>query len=200
MKQSSTFTHLQRWCCSLCFLLIATSVVVAGEEPLTLRPPKDELRPSFWEQHGWMIVLAAFALLAAVAFLIRLLQRPKPVVVIPPEIMARQALSALQNRPEDAALVAEVSRILKRYIYSTFNLPRGELTTTEFHQALQAHPHIGPELANDIGTFLREFDERKFAPLAPTLPPKPAVASAGELVEQLERRRRPLPPPIPPTP
>ena len=123
MKQSSIFTCLQRWCWSLCSLLITTSAFAAGEEPLTLRPPKDELRPSFWEQHGWIIVLAAFALLGLVAFLIRLLQRPKPVVVIPPEIAVRQALSALQNRPEDAALVTEVSRILKRYICSTFNLP-----------------------------------------------------------------------------
>ncbi|MDB6112360.1 MAG: hypothetical protein JWR69_4110 [Pedosphaera sp.] len=190
MKRPSTFTRLQSWWWPVCFLLVATTAVAAGDELPTLRPPRDELRPSFWEQHGWIIMLAAFALLGAVAFLIRWLQRPKPVVAIPPETTARQAFSALQDRPEDAALVGEVSRILRRYIYSAFNLPHEELTTTEFNQALQTHPQIGAELATAVGNFLRQSDERKFAAVASAVPPQPVLAGASELVEKLERQRQ----------
>src|SRR5204862_7846829 len=96
-----------------------------------LRPPRPELRPSFLEQHGWVVVLAVAVVLVAIARWARWRARSKPVVVVPPEALARTALENLRSRTEDVALAGEVSRILRRYVAAAFNLPPDELTPAE---------------------------------------------------------------------
>jgi hypothetical protein len=129
-----------------------------------LAPPVGEIPPTFWEQHGTMILLAGIALIAAAALILWKLLQPKPPVILRPEILAREALTKLLRQPEDGKLLSDVSQILRRYIIAAFELPAAELTTTEFCAALAASENIGRELAGLISDFLRECDKRKFAP------------------------------------
>src|SRR5205823_4147490 len=124
----------------------------------------------FWEQHGGLILLAAFLALAAAALWLKWRRRVKPAAGVPPEVVARAALGRLRGSTEDAAVVAEVSRIFRQYVMAVFGLPGGELTTTELHHALQSHPQATPDLTNAVIEFLRHCDEWKFAPVPPPLP------------------------------
>ena len=86
-----------------------------GEIP-ALRPPHAELAPTYWEQHGTAVVLCGVLFLILVGAAIWFLTRPKPPVVVPPEVLARKALEPLGQRPEDGALLSQVSQILRHYV------------------------------------------------------------------------------------
>ncbi len=133
-----------------------------------------------------MISLGCFALAVAAA-LVWFLTRPKPPVILPPAVQARQALEALRQLAEDGALLSRVSQILRRYFAAAFGLPPGELTTAEFCRALAGLEPVGSELAGEVSDFLRQCDQRKFAPAAPA-PPLGAVAQALKLIDLAEAR------------
>jgi hypothetical protein len=114
--------------------------------------------------------------------------RSKPPVIVPPEVQARQALEPLRQQPEDGALLSRVSQILRHYVTATFDLPPGELTTTEFCVAIAGHAQIGLELSVTLSEFLRQCDQRKFS-LPPPAPPFGAVAQAFKLIDQAQTRR-----------
>jgi hypothetical protein len=135
----------------------------------------------------WVVILGvlSLALVGAVAWL---LTRPKPPVVVPPEVQARQALELLRQQPEDGALLSCISQILRRYVIAAFELPPGELTTTEFCRAIAGHGQIGSELSTALSEFLRQCDQRKFSPSAPA-PPLGAAAQALKLIDQAQTRR-----------
>ena len=180
------------------YLSFVCSAAFAAEEDKLL-PPHDELQPSFWELHGWWIIAGAVLILAILALLIAWLRRPKPEEITPPEILARRALEALRGRAEDAVLVVEVTRILRRYVLAAFGLAPDELTTSEIRRTLQHSAPVDPELATAITDFLRECDERKFAP-APPAPQPGVVDCALALLEKIEAsRRQPLPSVLPVT-
>ena len=105
-------------------------------------------------------------------------------------------------------VLSEASQILRRYVAAAFAWPPAELTTAEFSAALAGDEKIGPELARTLSNFLRECDERKFAPAgvvgvqasacsdsAPATPGtlkrelQPAAVRALELVSAAEARR-----------
>ena len=65
-------------------------------------------------------------LLALVALAVWWLTRPKPPVVVPPEVQARQALEPLRQQAEDGAVLSQVSQILRHYVSAAFALPPGE--------------------------------------------------------------------------
>jgi hypothetical protein len=117
-----------------------------------------------------------------------LLTRPKPSVIVPPAIEARRSLEPLRHRAEDGQVLSQVSQILRHFFAATFGLTPGELTTSEFCQAIQAAEPVGPELSVKVSRFLQQCDERKFA-LSPPRPPLGAVAQATELIDQAEVRR-----------
>src|SRR5208282_4786243 len=98
-----------------------------GEIP-ALRPPHPEMAPTFWEQHGVGVVVCVALFLALIGIAIWFLTRPKPPVVVPPEVLARKALEPLGQRAEDGALLSQVSQILRHYVSAAFNLPPIELT------------------------------------------------------------------------
>jgi hypothetical protein len=156
-----------------------------------LRPPHAEIPPTFWEQHTASISLASFALLALVGMVIWFATRPKPPVIIPPEVRARCDLESLRRLPEDGRVLSKVSQAVRRYFGAAFALPSGELTTAEFCQAIAAKGAIGADLANSTSDFLRRCDERKFAPetAAGTMG---AAEYALMLVEQAEAIREQL--------
>jgi hypothetical protein len=183
---------------ALCLWLVATQSLLAAatnapgpDDIPPLRPPHAEMPPTFWEQHGFWVILVGVLLLALVGAAAWFLLRPKPPAGVPPEIQARQALEPLRPQPEDGPLLSRVSQVLRHYVGAAFNLPPGELTTAEFCRALAAHSPIGAELSAALGEFLRQCDQRKFSPPAPA-PPLSAVAQALKLIELAEARRAEL--------
>src|ERR1051326_690308 len=172
--------------------LIPSSLLAATNSDLDtippLRPPRGEIPPTFWEQHGvWIIAGGCFALLGVVAF-VWWLARPKPPVVLPPEVQARQGIEEFLGQPESGLMLSRISQILRRYFVAAFALPAGELTTAEFCALITTQDQIGADLANTVVQFLRECDQRKFAPLAPQ-PPLEAANRALALIESAEKRR-----------
>jgi len=153
-----------------------------------LRPPHAEIPPTLWEQYGLWVILFGVLVLGLVCVAAWFLTRPKPPVIVPPEVQARQALEPLREQPEDGALLSRVSQILRHYVIAAFDLPPGELTTAEFCRAIAGHGQIGPELSTAFSEFLRQCDQRKFAPPAPA-PPFGAVAQALKLIDEAQTRR-----------
>ena len=166
------------------WLSVVPVVALAAAEPIPdLQPPRGELRPGFWEQHAWMVAAGALLLLAMLAIWLWWLRRPKPAISILPEAQARSALETLRGRPEDDALVTEVSHILRHYVLAAFNLPPEELTTAELRRSLEARTN--PRLHAALFGFLCRCDERKFAP-AHLTHPMDSVPAALELIEKIE--------------
>jgi len=152
-----------------------------------LAPPRELMPPAFWEQHETALIVAAFALLASACLIIKLLLRPQPPVILPPELVARQALDRLQRLPEDGKIVSEISQILRRYVIAALEFPRGELTTTEFSAALAGNSKINPELVQSIVSFLSECDQWKFSGADPAAPIN-AAARALVLIAGVQAR------------
>ncbi|HOC54684.1 MAG TPA: DUF4381 family protein [Verrucomicrobiota bacterium] len=177
-------------CSSFLVLAAATSPPSADDLP-PLRPPHAELPPTFWEQHSLWVIVAGIFLLGLAGAAAWLLTRPHPPAAVPPEVQARQTLEALRHQPEDGALLSRVSQTLRHYVHAAFDLPPGELTTTEFCRAVAGHGAIGPELSTALGEFLRACDRHKFSPPAP-VPSLGAVSRALQLIEQAEARRAQL--------
>jgi hypothetical protein len=182
-------------------VLLPFAALADGDLP-PLQPPHSDLLPTFWEQYHWAVVAAALAALALLVLLIVWLRRPRPTVIIPPDVIARRALEALRGQPENGVLLMKVSGILRRYVIFACGLPPGELTTAEVCRAVAERAQFNPELADAITNFFRQCDERKFAP-APPASDLGAVSGALALLEKIEQRRRELltstPPPIPKT-
>ena len=197
---------LAAFCCAVTPLWGATNSE-SEDEILKLSPPHGELPPTLWEQYGAWTLLAAVVLVALASFVAWWWLRPKPPVVVPIEVRARQELAVFQQRNEDGRTLSQVSRVLRRYVVAAFELPPDELVTSEFCRLLAGHERIGPELAAAVGEFLRRCDEHKFAPPHSPTPmewdsasslsspagrmpvPPGAAARALELVELGEARR-----------
>lgn len=156
-----------------------------------LSPPYGELPPTFWEQHGISVILAGLGVIALVAFGVWLVLRPKPKIIVPPEILARQALEALREQPEDGACLSRISQVLRSYFIAAFQLAPGELTTTEFSRVLAGCKQIDVGLVAAVADFLRECDGRKFSAAAASAP-LGAANRALQLVARAEERRAQL--------
>lgn len=174
----------------LCSLPLVAGAQTNDDIP-PLRPPHAEIPPTFWEEHTTSVSLLGFAVLALIGFAIWFLTRPKPPVIVPPEVQARGELESLRKVPEDGRVLSKVSQAVRRYFGAAFALPPGELTTAEFCRAIAGNEQFGSEVADTTADFLRRCDERKFAPGAP--PQATAAAEyALKLVEQAESRREQL--------
>ena len=157
-----------------------------------IRPPHAELPPTFWEQHSAGISVIGVLLLALLGLAVWWLTRPRPPVVIPPQVLAREALAALPVTSSEGERLSQVSRIVRHYIQQAFELPRAELNTTEFCRVVAEHADIGPELARALAEFMRDSDRRKFSAEPPTPAAVNVVTQALALIEQGEARREHL--------
>lgn len=172
----------------LMFLVLSALPCCAQADPSALpplAPAYGELPPTFWERHQYPIILVGVALLAVAVPILRVWLRPATPVVLPPEVLARQALGKLSARPEDGNLLSEVSQILRRYVSRALELPSGEMTTAEFCATLVAGGKIKPELVESLSCFLHECDQRKFSPL-PVAAPVHGARRALEFVAAVE--------------
>ena len=151
-----------------------------------LVPAYGEIPPTFFELHKTTVIIGVFALIAFAFLLGKTLLRPESKTVLPPEVVAREALKKLLRPPEDGKLLSEVSQILRHYAVAMFGLSTAEMTTKEFCAALAANEKIGTEVSNSIANFLRECDEQKFS-LSPTASLN-AAARALELIALAEKR------------
>ena len=183
--------------CSLldvgCWMFLLLSALplcaqTATNELPALVPAYGEMPPTFWEQHGALVLVGSLALVALAAWGIWKLLQPKPPVIVPPEVVALKALTKLGAQPEDRRLLGEVSQILRGYIITAFELPAAELTTAEFCAALVDNKIIGGQLAESAAILLRSCDEQKFSS-APTTAPLTAVARALDFILVAETRR-----------
>ena len=165
----------------------ATNISAGDGDLAKLRPPRGEIPPTFWERYSIWIIASSLVFLALLGIIVWIVTRPKPPIIVPAEIRAKQALGSLLTKPEDGLLLSKVSQILRHYTAEAFALPPGELTTTEFCRLIASHEGIGPELAGTISEFLRRCDERKFTPAPPTAP-MTAAATALRLVETAQGR------------
>lgn len=156
-----------------------------------LHPPRAEIPPGFWEQHGAWVVAGIVVLLALAGFAVWYWRRPRPEMATPPELEARQTLESLRGKPEDGAVLSRVSQAVRHYFNRAFALPPEETTTTEFCRLVAGREEVGTALAEDLGNFLRRCDEHKFAPPAPR-PPLDAAGEGMQLVERAEAHRAAL--------
>ena len=176
-----------------CWLFLTTSVsqLFAQSNPNALpalSPIYPEIQPTFWERDGIAVVIAGIVFFILVGLIVWLLRRPRPAVTVPAAVVAREALAGLLRQPENGNVLSEISQILRRYLIAAFGFPAAELTTAEFSAVLAGSQKISAELAQAISSFLRECDQRKFAPINPNHPLN-AAARALELVELAERHR-----------
>jgi hypothetical protein len=154
-----------------------------------LAPAYGEIPPTFWEQHGNAILIIGFVLIALAGALVWIFLRPQPPVVVPPEVVAREILAKLRRQPENGQVLSEVSQTLRRYLLAAFGFPAGEWTTSEFCAALAGSEKVGAQLAQAVAGFLRECDQRKFAPVNAAAPFE-AASRALELIGQAELRAK----------
>lgn len=181
--------------CVIALLLTVSSFnVVHAQSPddfPELRPPRGEIPPGFWMEHGWQVIVGGALALLILGVLTWLLFRPKAKSPIPPEIKARRELESLRGALEDGAALSRISRIVRTYFAEAFRFPPGELTTSEFCQMVAASNGIGDDLAAELTAFLRRCDEQKFAPGA-VQPDMHFFSEALALVERGESRRAEL--------
>lgn len=191
---------------AVAFGLLSTTFTRAQEdtnEIPQIRPLHAELPPTYWEQHCGLIITLSAVVVLAVGLLIWWSTRPRPVIVTPPEILARKALQALPPDLTEGVLLSQVSQILRLYLREAFNLPKRELTTTEFCRILY-NRQIGSELARALAEFFRDSDRRKFSLETGVPISVNAVTVALSLIEKSEARRGgppdlTVPPPLPAT-
>src|SRR5579862_4290772 len=92
------------------FLMLRARLTFAQPLP-ALRPPRGEIAPTFWEQHGWQIAITSLVIIIVAGVVIVVLTRQKPKPPEPPEALARRSLAALRGRPVDGKLLVDISRI-----------------------------------------------------------------------------------------
>ncbi len=179
-------------------LLMSARLVSAqsSEDVPPLLEPLAEIPPTFWEQHGTLIMAGVLVLIALVGLLVWWLVQPKPVVPEPIEVRTRRELEALKRLPENGITLSKLSQCLRRYFTVAFELPPGEMTTTEFNRALtEKREKIGGELVAAVVDFFRRADEQKFSPAANSTGNN-AAQQAMELFERAEKRRVELQQPV----
>ena len=154
-----------------------------------LLPMREEIPPTFIEEHGWWPIVGAAAGVIVLAVIVTLLLRRKQAAeIIPADVLARRALEPLRGRPEDTALVQGVSAIVRRYVLGVFIPAHDELTTAELVRVLKDDARVKAETRTALAEFLKYCDVQKFAPAQ--LPMTPGlVEQALELVRRFEADR-----------
>ena len=154
-----------------------------------LAPAYGVMRPTFWEQYGTEITIGAIVFLVIATGLVWIALLPaSPAKALPPEAKARNALAKLSLEPETGAVLSEISQVLRHYVIEALGIPEGEWTTSEFAAALANNEKAELNMTLKISNFLRECDQRKFAP-ANAGASLGAAKRALEIVSEMEKQR-----------
>lgn len=149
---------------------VTTKLAAASTNDIRgIKPPVDVPDPLAWL---WW-TLGALAVIAIALTLWLLLRKkvlaPKPVVIIPPHVRARQKLAeALRFIGDPKLFCTMVSDTARVYLEERFNLRAPERTTDEFLVELRASHHLTREQKQSLGAFLESCDLVKFARFEPT--------------------------------
>jgi hypothetical protein len=192
MKVRSPKSEFRSFFAAFVAVVIAVSVQAATNsatnDEFVLRPPYQEMPPTYWEQHGNAVILLSVLGVIVLGLLVCFLLRSRTKMLVPVEVHVRSELESLRQRPEDGRVLSAVSRGVQRYFAAAFDMPAGELTTAEFSRFASADEKIGKELASTTEAFLRRCDEMKFAPGVPT--ELKAVDKAFGLIAQADARKQ----------
>src|SRR5438094_8815058 len=110
----STFGFRHLPLCLLVCSLLSPSIVVAAtttnaDSIPPLRPPRAELPPSFWAEHGTSVVLGGLAVLGLICIAVWWLSRKRSQVVAPSEVQSTEGLMVLLNQLHNDALRSRLS-------------------------------------------------------------------------------------------
>src|ERR1035437_725830 len=117
LPQSKALTRARNVCLALSLMLTPAHAATNAAEEIglpKLAPPLPELPPTFWEQHGFVLLVVAIVALVIAVIVAILALRPKRAAIVPPEVEARRSLEELRSRAEDGAVLSRVSQILRR--------------------------------------------------------------------------------------
>lgn len=97
---------------------------------------------------------------------------PEPEVIIPPHVVALDALQALEakhlwERGEDKAFQSELTDILRGYLETRYRIPALEMTTNELVQHILTFG-LDRELIESLNALLQRADLTKFAKYHPS--------------------------------
>ena len=138
-------------------------LVLGGPDEIPpLRPPKPEMPPGFWEQHGLLVSVTGLVILVLLILLWRMVSRPRPPVIPAPATVARQSLEPLRHQAGDAVLSTHVSGILRTYLIRALGLPDEQLTSIELSARLGSHPGVTPHVATAAAELLRGMEHQRF--------------------------------------
>src|SRR4051812_29898370 len=137
------------------------------------RPPVPV--PNDWAWAWWLggTLLAVAAITAALVWWRKKLVAPKPAVVIPPHVRAKQKLAAaLQLISDPKAFCTAVSDTLRVYLEERFQFHAPDRTTEEFLIELQTTHHLTPDQKISLADFLQNcalvksarFDRKEQSP------------------------------------
>ena len=178
-------------------MLLAAVLPLQGQtnDLPALVPPYGELPPTFWEEHGTAAAFGGFGIIVLAAFGLWLMIRPKPKIIVPPEVEARKILENLRQQPENGVMLSRVTQVVRHYFSAVFNLSPGELTTTEFCREISGRENIGPELSTAAAGLLHDCDASKFSSKTGQVG-LDAANRALKLIAQAELRRAQLHQPV----
>src|SRR5580765_882923 len=75
-----------------CPAFAATNISAGDDELAKLRPPRAEIPPTVWERYNIWIIVGSLVFLVLIAIIVWIVTRPKPAMIVPPELRAKQAL------------------------------------------------------------------------------------------------------------
>ena len=144
----------------------ADTNVPGSDALLRLRPPRGEIPPTFWERNSGWIMAAGLLLLVAIA----------AARLVAHAAQAAGGSAARRAGTQGAGAAARTAGERGRaepglanpatLRGAAFALPPGEMTTADFCRAIAGQARVGDELSSALSDFLRNCDERKFAPAA----------------------------------
>jgi len=133
-----------------------------------IKPPVQV--PNDWIWAAWLtafLLVAVLSILAWKRFGPRMFA-PKPVVIVPPHVRAKQKLrEALALIHDPRLFCIAVSDALRVYLEERFDFRAPERTTEEFMLDLQKTKRLSAEQKESLAEFLQQCDLVKFARFEP---------------------------------
>ena len=153
------------------------SVFADGKVPPELYPVRGELGelvlPTVQRNRVWLWALIGLAVVAVAGIVIWRVRRPKPKVVLPPDVVAMRALEAMkaESIPTEPKAVdawyVRLSSVVREYIEGRFALEAPRMTTEEFLELARRSDAIREDHKKLLHRLLERSDRVKFTGFVP---------------------------------